>query len=61
MYYDLSRGKKCEVEYFCGIVSSFGDKVGVDTPLTDKMSVLIGQIERGERSISPDNIQAFCS
>ena len=61
MYYDLSRGKKCEVEYFCGIVSSFGDKVGVDTPLTDKMSGLIGEIERGERAISPDNIQAFYS
>lgn len=59
MYFDLSRGRKCEVEYFCGIVSSLGDKTGVDTPLTDKMSSLIAEIEDGKRQISPDNIEAF--
>lgn len=61
MYFDLSRGKKCEIEYFSGLVSAYGDKAGVDTPLTDRVSVLIGEIESGKRSISPDNIQAFYS
>lgn len=59
MYYDLTAGRKCEVEFFCGIVSEFGKKVGVPTPLTDRMAEMIGQIERGERRICRANIAEF--
>ncbi len=60
MYYDLSRGRKCEVEYFCGIVSAFARKAGISSPLTDRMTELIMEIERGERQICAENIREFC-
>ena len=59
IYYDLSRGKKSEVEFFCGLVSSCGRKAGVPTPLTDRMGELIAQIERGERRIDRENLKEF--
>jgi 2-dehydropantoate 2-reductase len=55
MYYDLAKGRECDIDYICGVISSYGKKAGVATPLNDKVIAIAHEIERGERTISKDN------
>lgn len=56
MYADLSQGKKCDVDFVNGVVQRLGRKFGVPTPVNDAVIEMAHRIERGERTISPDNI-----
>ncbi len=59
MLQDLEKGKKTEVDAINGLVSSFGRKVGVPTPMNDMVVDIVHRIESGELSASFDNLRLF--
>jgi 2-dehydropantoate 2-reductase len=56
MYYDLSKGRTCDIDFVCGVVATKGRQKGVNTAVCDAVIALAHSIERGENTISPDNI-----
>ena len=59
MLQDLEHGKATEVDAINGVVSAFGRKVGVPTPMNDKVVDIVHRIEKGELSASFDNLSKF--
>ena len=59
MLQDLEKGKKTEVDAINGVVSAFGRKFGVPTPMNDKVVEIIHRIENGELSPSFSNLALF--
>ncbi len=59
MLQDLEKGKKSEVDAINGVVSAFGRKVGVPTPMNDTVVNVIHQIEDGKLTPSFDNLKLF--
>lgn len=59
MLQDLEKGKKCEVDAINGVVSAFGRKVGVPTPMNDAVVNVIHRIEDGKLAPSLDNLRFF--
>ena len=59
MLQDLEKGKKSEVDAINGVVSAFGRKVGVPTPMNDAVVSVIHQIEDGKLEPSFDNLRIF--
>ena len=59
MLQDLEKNKKTEVDAINGVVSSFGRKVAVPTPMNDKVVEIVHRIEDGKLSPSFDNIRFF--
>ena len=57
MYYDLAKGRQCDIDFICGEVQSKGRLAGISTPYTTGVIALAHQIERGERTISPENLK----
>lgn len=60
MLQDIEKGKLTEVDAINGAVSDYGRKVGVPTPLNDRVVEIIHAIERGERKACRDNLSLFC-
>ncbi|MEK5393393.1 ketopantoate reductase family protein [Margalitia sp. FSL K6-0131] len=52
MLQDLEKGKKCEIDYINGVVSSKGKEVGISTPFNDLLVELVHKAEQ-EKSV-PD-------
>ena len=48
-----------EVDAQLGIVVTLGDDAGVPTPLTARLVALIHEIERGQRPLAIDNLEAL--
>ena len=59
MLQDLEKGKKTEVDAINGVVCAFGRKVGVSTPMNDKVVDIIHRIENGELTPSFSNLALF--
>lgn len=59
MLQDLEHGKLTEVDAINGSVCDYGRKVGVPTPLNDKVVEIIHKIEVGELKASFDNVKLF--
>ncbi len=59
MLQDIEHGKKTEVDAINGSVCEFGRKVGVPTPMNDKVVEIIHRIENGELNPSFDNLSLF--
>ena len=59
MLQDLEKGKLTEVDAINGAVSDYGRKVGVPTPMNDKVVEIIHGIERGELNPCFDNLKLF--
>jgi 2-dehydropantoate 2-reductase len=57
MYYDLKNGKLCDIDFVCGTAAEKGRECGVKTTVSDAVVDLAHAIERGECTLSPDNIQ----
>lgn len=53
----LERGRKTEVDNFNGYISAMGRELSVETPVNDKLTQMVRDIEKGERKISPDNFR----
>lgn len=59
MLQDIEKGKLTEVDAINGAVSDYGRKVGVPTPLNDRVVEIVHAIERGERKAGPENLSLF--
>ena len=59
MLQDLEHGKATEVDAINGVVCAFGRKVGVPTPMNDKVVEIIHRIEKGELRACFDNLGEF--
>lgn len=59
MLQDIEHGKLTEVDAINGSVCDYGRKVGVPTPLNDKVVEIIHKIERGELQATFDNVKLF--
>jgi len=59
MLQDLEKGQQTEIEAINGIISSFGVKTGVQTPVNDKVVEIVKNIEAGKDRYSFDNLDKF--
>ena len=59
MYADLKAGRKSEIEFINGIIQKLGHKFDVATPVTNAVIEFVNEIERGERTISPENTKVL--
>ena len=59
MYYDLKAGRRCEADLVNGVISGYGARVCAPATLNCLVQQIVGEIERGEREISPKNIEQF--
>jgi len=59
MLQDLRNGKPCEIDAINGVVSDFGQKHGVKTPINDRIVSVIKKIQNGELEAQPDNVRLF--
>lgn len=59
MLQDLEKNKKTEVDAINGVASAFGRKVGIPTPMNDKVVEIVHRIEEGELKPSFDNLKYF--
>ncbi len=59
MLQDIEKGKKTEVDSINGAVCAQGRKVGVSTPMNDRVVDIIHRIERGELNASRNNLRFF--
>ncbi len=57
MYYDLSAGKKCDIDFVNGVVLRMGKKFGASTPVNKAVIDMVHAIERGELKITPENLK----
>ena len=59
MLQDLKRGKPCEVDAINGVVSAWGTKAGVPTPINDQIVRIIHDIQDGKRQTGKENLSLF--
>lgn len=59
MLQDLKNGKKCEIDAINGMVSKFGKKHGIATPINDRIVEIIKKCETGELKPCAENIKLF--
>jgi 2-dehydropantoate 2-reductase len=55
----LERGRLTEVDYFNGAISRTARAHGVETPLNDRLTHMVHEIETGTRTITPENIRVL--
>jgi len=53
----LERGKKTEIDFFNGYISSKGKEYGVNTPVNIKLTRMVREIENGIRAISVNSLK----
>lgn len=59
MLQDLEKGRKTEVDAIVGVVSDWGDTLGIDTPVCDKIRDVIKDIENGKLKPVFENLDLF--
>ena len=59
MLQDLRHGKPCEIDFINGVVCEYGEKYGVPAPFNMCTVRLVHEIEKGIRTISPENIREY--
>ena len=59
MLKDVQNGKKCEIDFIDGVVCREGARVGVKTPLCDKIVEIVHGIENGLYEIDYKNTDFF--
>ncbi len=55
----LEKGEITEIEIFNGYIAKLGRDYDIETPVNTKLTAMIHEIERGERKITPDNLEEF--
>jgi 2-dehydropantoate 2-reductase len=53
----LERGRKTEIDFFNGYISSKGKECGVSTPVNSRLTRMVQEIENGIRSISVHSLE----
>ncbi len=59
MLQDLKAGKACEIDSINGIVSQWGRKVNVPTPINDRIVEIVKKAQDGELKLQASNIGMF--
>jgi 2-dehydropantoate 2-reductase len=59
MLQDLKRGKPCEVDAINGVVCDWGRKKGIPTPVNDRITEIIRDIQSGKRKTGKENLKEF--
>lgn len=59
MLRDLEKGRKCEIEAINGVVCNYGDKVGYETPVNDRIVMLTHEIENKKMVSSWKSLDSF--
>ena len=59
MLQDLRAGKPCEVDAINGVVCDYGRRLGVPTPINDKIVEIIKKEQAGELPLEAGNIRLF--
>jgi 2-dehydropantoate 2-reductase len=59
MLQDLKKGKPCEIDAINGVVCDWGRRLGVPTPINDRIVEIVKQCESGELKPQPANIRLF--
>ena len=57
MLQDLKKGKPCEVDAINGVVCDAGRRHGIPTPVNDRISALIREIQDGKRKPGRENLK----
>lgn len=57
MYFDLKEGKKCDIDSINGIIVHAARNFGVETPMNLNVLSVVRRIEKGELSVSPQNLE----
>lgn len=55
----LEKGELTEIDIFNGCIAKLAEENGVNAPVNKKLTEMIHEIERGERKITPDNLDEF--
>ncbi len=55
----LEAGLKTEIDIMNGLISKFGKEYSVPTPVNDRLTQMIKEIENGERKICMENLREF--
>jgi len=53
----LNRGKPTEIDYLNGYIAEKGKRMGIPTPINDRIIQIIKDIEAGKRKISTENFK----
>lgn len=59
MLQDLRHGKPCEIDAINGVVCEWGRKVGVPTPVNDRIVKVVKMEQNGELGYSKSNLDLF--
>jgi len=59
MLQDLKKNKPCEIDAINGVVTEYGKKHGVATPVNDRIVRIIHEIQDGKRKPGADNLKDF--
>jgi len=59
MLQDLEKGKKTEIDAINGVVSQWGKKLNIPTPVSDKVVEIVKGIEDGKNTYSFSNLEMF--
>ena len=59
MLQDIRAGKPCEVDAINGVVCDFGRKLGVPTPINDRIVEVIRKVQAGQLKAQAANIRLF--
>lgn len=59
MLQDLKKSKPCEIDAINGVVCDYGKKVGVPTPVNDRIVKIVKDMEKGIGSPSWENLTLF--
>lgn len=59
MLQDLKHGKACEIDAINGIVSEWGRRYGVATPINDRIVSVVKRQQAGELPLAAENIRLF--
>lgn len=59
MLQDLRNNKPCEIDAINGVVCEWGKRVGVKTPINDRIVEIVKKIEQGQLKPEAKNIELF--
>ena len=59
MLQDLNHGKPCEVDAINGVICDYGRRLGIATPINDRIVQIIKKAQAGEGKLEAANIRLF--
>ena len=57
MLQDLKKNKPCEIDAINGVVCEWGKKKGIPTPVNDRITAIVHEIQDGKRIPAPENLK----